>query len=123
MLKRFDLEFASEELGFKDSNLIFKKYVKGKGALEDVLSHLGLGNTSDPMISLWNQHLGLLAYSSNREMNQKFEAFRFLYKLQNFYARKFIKEKNIGVEASCWEKKLRILQSALANISPFNGKG
>lgn len=123
MIKRFDLDFAKEEVGFSENSEIFKLYNKGKKALEELLSHLGLSCTSDPMIELWNQHLGLLSHSSKQEMNQKFESFRILYLLQNHYVRKYLKEKTIGLDAASSEKKMRILQSALANISPFNGKG
>jgi hypothetical protein len=123
MCKRFDLDFAREEVGFKEDNSVYRRYVKGKKALEEILNHLGLGPDSDPMMAIWNQHLGLVSHSSYNESLSKFEAFRFLYLLQNHYVRKYVKDKNIGVDAEPSLRKLRILQSALANISPFNGKG
>jgi hypothetical protein len=123
MIKRFDLYFAREELGFNENSEIYTNYVKGKKALEDILNHLGLSSSSDPMIELWNQHLGLLSHSSHQEMNQKFGSYRTLYLLQNQYARKYLKEKTVGVDPEMSLKKMRILQSAIANISPFNGKG
>lgn len=123
MISRFDLAFAQEELGYDKQNEIFKVILKGKEALEKILNNLGLSPSSPPMIETFNQHLGLVSTSSSEERQQKLSAYRNLYKIQNYYARKMIKEKTIGVDFQESEKKMKILQSTLANISPFNGKG
>jgi hypothetical protein len=72
---------------------------------------------------MWNQHLGLLANSSQEESRMKSDTFKFLYILQNHYVKKFLKEKSIGVDSKASERKIKILQSTLANISSSNGKG
>ena len=123
MISRFDLAFAQEELGYDKQNEIFKVILRGKEALEKILNNLGLSPNSPPMIETFNQHLGLISTSSSEERQQKLSAYRNLYKIQNYYARKLIKEKTIGVDFQESEKKMKILQSTIANISPFNGKG
>jgi hypothetical protein len=126
MIKKFDLEFAKESVNRidnKESGEVFEIYYKGYRALCNILNHLGLGKESDPVIEMWNQHLGLLANSSEEESRMKSDTFKFLYVLQNHYGKKYLKEKNIGVDSKGSERKLKILQSTLANISSSNGKG
>lgn len=123
MISRFDLEFAQEELGLDKNNEVFKTIFKGKEALEKILNNLGLSPNSPPMLEIFNQHLGLVSNSSIEEQKQKLLAYRTLYKFQNYFARKMEKEKTIGIDFKESQTKMRILQSTLANISPFNGKG
>ncbi len=132
MMRVFDLQFAKEQLGFDNSHIsthrddscsILSHYEKGKNALKDILNHFGMSNSSDPMIEIWNQHLGLLANSSMYEMRQKKEACRMLYLLQNHYVKTYLKEKTLGNDTSGSIKRVKILQSALANVSQYNGKG
>lgn len=123
MLKRFDLDFARDNLNIDENSQVFKNYKKGKNALAKILNHLGLSENCEPLEEIWNQHLGLVARSSYEEMMQKFQAFRLMYLLQNHHVKKYLKEKTIGIDSSETEKKIKILQSALANISSSNGKG
>ena len=125
MLKRYDLEFAKCEVGLDETNKAFQSYVRGRNALEKILNNIGLSTTSTPIKQIYNQHLGLLTNSSNEETMQKFEAYRMMYLIQNFYLRKYLRDQKTGNEVSgrISLKKMRILQSTLANISTFNGKG
>lgn len=123
MISRFDLEFAQEELGLDKNNEFYKNALKGKAALEKILNNLGLSSTSPPMTEMYNQHLGLVSNSSLEERNQKVQAYRNIFKIQNYFARKMMKEKTLEIDYKNSEYKMRILQSALSNVSPFNGKG
>jgi hypothetical protein len=123
MIERFNLDFAKQEVGLNQKSSIFQNYEKGKKALENILNSLGLISSNNPLVQSINQHLGLLASSSEEETTQKYKSFRTLYTLQNYYVRKYIKEKTIGVDTQDSLKKLKIIQSTLANISQFNGKG
>jgi DNA-binding ferritin-like protein (Dps family) len=125
MLKRFDLEFAQFEVGFEESNGVFQNLVKGRNALEKIMNNIGLSKSSTAAVNIYNQHLGLLTNSSTEETEQKFDAYRMLYLMQNYFVRKYLREVKIGNEEGklMAQKKMRILQSTLANISTFNGKG
>jgi hypothetical protein len=125
MLKRSDLEFARSEVGLDQNNPVFINYMKGRNALEKILINIGLDTSSTNTTHIYNQHLGLLTLSSKEENNQKFDAYRMLFILQNYYLRKYLKFKKLDNEeiSNSSLKKMKILQSALANISSFNGKG
>lgn len=123
MIRRFDLEFAIREVGIDVNNKYFHDIVKGRKALEEILIKLGIGPNSTPVNGIYNQHLGLLEDSSTEEVKQKENAFRMAFVLQNYQVKKFLREKKIGLDSSESEYKIKILQSALSNISQFNGKG
>lgn len=123
LLKRFDLEFAKSEVGMDEKNQVFQAYLKGRDGLEKILNNIGLSTSSTPIVQIYNQHLGLLTTSSQEEANQKFEAYRMLYSLQNYYVRRYLKDLKMEKDTSENKKKFQIIQSALANISTFNGKG
>lgn len=123
MIERYNLEFAKQEVGLNHKSNIFQSYERGKHALKNILNSFGLISSNNPLVESYNQHIGLLANSSEGETNQKFQAYKSIYILQNYYVRKFVKEKTTGVDTQDSEKKMKILQSTLANISEFNGKG
>lgn len=72
---------------------------------------------------MYNQHLGLLDSSRTNELNYKETAYKNVFKLQNYQVKKYLKFKNIDINTSEIETKIKLLQSGLSNISQFNGKG
>ena len=125
MIKRFDIEFAKAEIGLDENNPALQAMTKGRNELVKILENVGLGANSTPIIQIYNQHLGLLTNSSAEETQQKFNAYRMVFTLQNYYVRKYLRDQQIGNHRDADEAKykLQILQSALANISTYNGKG
>jgi len=123
MVKRFDLEFAIQEVGVDASNKYFQDISKGKKALEEILIKLGLGPESSPLNGIYNQHLGLTEDANAEESFQKERAYKMAFMLQNYQVKKYLKEKKIGLDFNESEYKIKILQSALSNVSQFNGKG
>jgi hypothetical protein len=125
MIKRFDIELAIQELGLDSENEYIKQLIKGKNALEVILNKLGLGKKSTPVISMYSQHLGLVDGSKLEEVDNKEKSFKMMYKLQNYQVNKYLKEMNIGLleDSKITERKIKIIQSGLSNVSQFNGKG
>lgn len=125
MLKRFDVEFAIQELGVDSQDKYVKDILKGKKALEGILDKLGLGVNSSPVISMYSQHLGLIDGSKLEEVDNKERSYKMMYMLQNYQVNKYLKEKKIGLDedAEKSERKIKIIQSGLSNVSQFNGKG
>ena len=74
---------------------------------------------------MYSQHLGLIDGSKIEEVENKERSYKMMYKLQNYQVNKYLKEKKIGLEedSSISERKIKILQSGLSNVSQFNGKG
>jgi len=124
MIRRYNLDFAAENILLDQNNKYFKVYKNGYNALKQILSSLGLGVDSFPIGEIYSEHLGLSNDSSHDEMSQKEKSYKYIYKLQSYQALKYLENKNL-VEGGNQEHlyKLNQLQSALANISPFNGKG
>ena len=118
--RRYDLEFASKI--FNKSDPIFEEFKNGKKALIKILDYLGVEATSTPLKEIWNQHLGLLKDSSEEEAKQKENALKFILELQ-IYTAKSYNEVIDNDDKIQLETKLKILHSALGNISPFFGNG
>jgi hypothetical protein len=127
MCKRFDLELAVSEVGLDYNNPTFLTYQKGKEALMRILNYCGINEKSVPMDELWKQHLGLQGTSSTEEVLQKEVLFKTIVKLQNYHVKEFLREQILDSTAKDQEslnlRKLRILQSALANMTSYTGKG
>jgi len=123
MVKRFDLEFAIQEVGIDFNNKYFQDIMRGKKALEEILNKLGIGPNATPLIAIYNQHLGLTEDAKIEESLQKESAYKMTFVLQIYQVNKYLKEKKIGLDSEESEFKIKILQSALSNISQFNGKG
>ena len=125
MIRRFDLDFAAENILLDEKNEYFKAYKSGYDSLKKILSSLGLGADWFPVGKIISEHLGLSNDSSNDEVLQKEKAYKYIYKLQSYQALKLLERKNNPDSGDYLENeyKLKQLQSALANISPFNGKG
>jgi len=124
MIKRFNLEFAAKYALMDKNNKYFEIYKKGYDSLKNLLTQLGLGLDSFPIGEIYSEHLGLSSDSSNDEVHQKEQAYHYIYKLQNYQIGKYLELKKLNddryIDA---EYKVKILQSILANISQFNGKG
>ncbi|CAD8127197.1 unnamed protein product [Paramecium sonneborni] len=123
MARRCDLDFAKQEVGLDSSNPYFQAMQKGRAALIKILDQLGLGDNSTPMIAIWKQHLGCQLQSMNMEVKQKFSTFRTLNELQLYQAKKMVKHGILETDIVASQRKLRILQSTLANMTSFAGKG
>lgn len=123
MLRRLDASIGIKELGIDTNNKYYNDYIQGRNSLERILNNLGMGPFSTPIQKIYNQHLGVLQDSKIEESNQKQEAFNNCYVLQNYQVKKYLKEKKIGIDFLETENKIKILQSALSNVSQFNGKG
>jgi hypothetical protein len=121
-----DLELAVSEAEMDKNNPTFEKYIKGKEALKRILNYCGINKTCVPMDELWKQHLGLGLTSSSEELLQKELLFKSMIKFQNYHAKEFLREQVLDGSLnndSQSLRKLRFLQSALANITSFTGKG
>ncbi|CAD8047946.1 unnamed protein product [Paramecium sonneborni] len=123
MVRRCDLDFAKQEVGLDSSNSCFLAMQKGKAALITILDQLGLGNSSTPMNAIWKQHLGCSLQSMKTETNQKFKTFMTLNKLQLYQAKKIVKHGILETDGQANQRKLRLLQATLANLTSFTGKG
>lgn len=123
MIKRFNLEFAKDEIGVDTDSISYKAYYEGKKSLEKILNFLGVGQDCIPLTEIWNQHLGISKESSIEESKQKENSMIMFVKIQNFFVKKYLKDEMIGLNSEESLYKLRIMQSGLANISPSNGKG
>ena len=99
MIKRFDLDFAKDEIGVDTENIFYKALYEGKKALENILNFLGVGQDCIPLAEIWNQHLGLSKESSIEESNQKEKTLKMFIKLQNYYAKKYLKDEMIGLNS------------------------
>ena len=123
MVRRFNLEFAANYAGMDTNNKYFEVYQKGYNALNKILTRLGLGLDSYPINQIYSEHLGLSKDSSHDELKQKEAAYHYIYKLQNFQIGKYLDLKKNNLDYNEAEYKVKLLQSILANISQFNGKG
>jgi hypothetical protein len=122
MIRRYDLDFAAENALLDKNNKYFQIYKNGYNSLKQLLTSLGLGFDSFPIGQIYSEHLGLSNDSSYDEIHQKERLFKYMYKLQNYQALKYLENKN-SIAGNENEYKLKQLQSALANISTSNGKG
>ena len=95
MVKRFDLEFAIQEVGADVNNKYFQEILNGKKALEEILNKLGIGPNSTPLNAIYNQHLGLTEDAKIEESLQKEKAYKNTFMLQNYQVKKYLKEKKI----------------------------
>ncbi|CAK56127.1 unnamed protein product (macronuclear) [Paramecium tetraurelia] len=123
MVRRCNLDFAKQEVGLDSSNPCYQAMEKGRAALIAILDQLGLGNHSTPMIAIWKQHLGCQLQSMEAETDQKFKTFMTLNKLQLYQAKKIVKHGILETDGFSNQRKLRLLQSTLANMTSFAGKG
>ena len=121
IVRRYDLEFAAANI-FDKNDPIFKLFDSGKKALIKILDYLGVSSNSTSLEEIWNQHLGLLKDSSYEEAKQKEKAIKFILELQIYIVKQFNNSHDEEVKRNL-EKKIKILQSALGNMSPFCGKG
>lgn len=124
MIRRYNLEFAADYAKMDTNNKYYEVYLKGYSALKNILTHLGLGLDSFPVGEIYSEHLGLSCDSSLDEVHQKEKAYHYLYKLQNYQIGKYLElKRNNNKDYLEAEYKTKLLQSVLANISQFNGKG
>jgi hypothetical protein len=125
MCKRFNLELAVSEVGLNDYNPTLQAYKKGKEALLRILHYCGISEKSIPMDELWKQHLGLQGTSSREELVQKESLFKFMVRLQNYQVKEYLREQILEPtdNESANLRKVRTLQSALANVTSYTGKG
>ncbi len=124
MVRRFNIDFAAQYAMMDKNNKYFEVYRKGYQALKGILTQLGLGLDSFPIGEIYSEHLGLSSDSSVDEVMQKEQAYHYIYKLQNYQIGKFLElKRNNDFTYAEAEYKVKLLQSILANISQFNGKG
>jgi hypothetical protein len=128
MCRRFDLNLAVSEVGLDDNNITLQAYKNGKEALLRVLHYCGISEKSVPMDELWKQHLGIQGTSSEDEVIQKESLFKFMVRLQNYQVKEYLREQILMNETTNGNnesalRKLRTLQSALANLTSYTGKG
>ena len=100
MVRRFDLEFAKQEIGLDSNSVIFQHYLKGKEALTKILENLGLGPNSMPMVEIWKQHLGLHALSTEQEVKHKQKVLKSFNRLQIHFVRQQVKDQILSIENS-----------------------
>ena len=122
MVKRYDLKISKNILGIDYNNNCFKAYEKGKKSLDKLLTNLGVGQDSTPIIEIYKQHLGLSKFCSMDELNQKEIIFKTIYKIQIDQIDRYLKEEDI-IKKQQYEKKIKLVLCILSNFSQFNGKG
>ena len=126
MLVRFDLQFGQEYVGLDSNSKIMQLYKSGSEALRKICFDCGLNSNAYPIRKMLYQHVGLHSTSNETEYNRRFCYLRLMTQIQNFQVKKYNTEQVINEkspEAVNTLRKVRYIQSMLANVTSFTGKG
>ena len=126
MIMRFDLEFGKNYVGLDTSSVIFENYKRGFDALARICNYCGINKHSVVVKKMMYQHVGLHPTSSAIEYEKRVEFLRTMIKIQNLLVKKYNIERVINqnsTESHELLRRVRYIQTMLANVTSFTGKG